>query len=895
MADLFGTLPGEAPSASPNEVDETEAEAGSVEPQPEPDEEEPVYDPEAAARGERVQRAPDNYTGWQFAEDIIATGANSTALNTLPLLNAAVYGTMGAAEYFVERGGRRAGPGGEGARVRVGDVLQIYQDEFKTSRDYFNSSRRDLQNLGGDEGTFWGNFAAGSADVAGTMPGIVMRAAGEGTKALGTLIGAATGTLKRQSERRAARGISNRLATAAENLAPAELIDNLILRSQSYNPGLRGFVHRNMHAAALGAGVGVVQDAVAGGIDFSGSFEDAMMGMGMSAFLNAGTSMGGQTVFGEFLMPLMYRANGDAALRPFAQRLLSEVQDPDEGNITPAQVIAAAERLDPSEQSLFDLTVPSDDIVDATRALNRALVSTAIPGVRPNQVTEPERAEYARRYMRAINNAFRAVENTTRKAGLRMQHAFGNARSREQILTTSNNNKNGLSDIYKDITRTTPWEDGRIPLGMAPVNSQEFLQDVRRQYEAALGGPLSTRKVEFQEIFDEFQNSITIRAADLARDMPGIDYLSADNNGNAVQIPVGMLLERGRQGLSDRLSLTAAEGLDRRQRYALQQLIGMVDTQIARTQLGNIPESVRKGWAEEMRSLDYWDMGNTFFNRRYQGGNPDLAYQTQNTNTAVRAQTLEEAMKTLRADPNGQRAIEAFQAGFAHAGAQYLTRSTPTAMLRMLLGEVDLGSPSLYFRQRNGEYEVLKQALGQEQLDSLIYASDSERLAEAQTAVHKFLADAQETGHVPSADLDQAARAATYYALSGPQNRGLLLGDYIAQSARRFYGDENLADASELMYVLGSAPQSVIAWRMAQVMEEIRRPRDQFGARPALAYESDNADQREQRERETTRDNMANRLNQGPSLFASPEEIDAFSETPPDTEELEEYLENPDG
>lgn len=804
------------------------------------------FDPSGEDARVRSESLPNDYNGWDFAEDFAATSANSFTLNTLPLINAGFYGSLDALRYFVNRDGN-AEP------LDMGKMMAGYGERFQQSRKYFSDSRQDLTELGTGEGTFWGNFAAGTADVAGTTPGLAAEVLLKGTRAIGKSLGGASSNTQRAST---LTRMTDETTDALSKYAPAEALDRLLMGTESFSPTLTGFVRRNLRAGMAGAGAGVLQDVLAGGVDPTDELQVAS-----SAVSNFAAVAGGQLILGEAMMPLLRYASGDTNLRPFMSRVLDKI--PTDNGVTPETFREALRELPPGA-TIFDVRLPNAELDDGIVALNRTFAELSLPGVLPHQIGEAERSAYAYSFQNTQAQAFAAVDNTIAGIEANLQRALDGAPTRAEMLQFKDANTAAIAPAYRSLTTTNPLPDGTMPLGRTPINRVEFERDVIARFEDEIGSGIGLSDEANGDILKVFTDAIRIPPNDASlRDLDDMRFMVPAEDGFAENIPAATLLERGRKAVADQLKRTTREGFGPQHRVAASRLLRAIDTEIAATSLGNLPQNARREWGRQMQIIDAYDLGTAFFQSRYQGGAYNLAEKTDDPNNQFYSYELDEYLAALDQMENSSEVRQAFSDGFRNSLSGFVDRHKTGAALNVMLGEVNLDERgNVFFDERPGERELLKKVLGEEEINALLAAADDRRILEAQNALTDYFQSASRNGNVPS---QQAINAGVVMGLNGPARRFALVGNGVSQFSNYLYGDEGLAEASEVMKVLGS-PQELMVRRLDNVLAELERPDFRTGPGTALMFEQDTTDQEMREQQSARQDAIEQQLEMGPTL-----------------------------
>lgn len=798
----------------------------------------------AAEANERIKSLRSR-GGWSGAlEDFAATALNSTALNTLPLLNSAVYGTANAIDhlsYF---------PTDEFDPM---ELLRGYGREYAESRDYFNKSRDDLTYLGGEEKSGMGHFVTGTADVAGTAPGLVTDALGKtvatGARMLGAGYRAVSGI------RRAGDDLSDMLG----RYAPAEAIDRLMLGGMTYGSSVSEVARRSVMSGVAAAGPGVAQDVIAGGVDPSNPADVAS-----SALTNFAAGAGGQAIVGEGILRALRNTSSDGYINRFTSRMLDRIELPDGTGINRDTLRSAIEDL-PDDGTLLDLRFNNEETADGIQALNRALADLSLPANRPDQVNEFERQDYARNFQLAQSRALQAVEDTTQGITDNLAISLRGSPSRREMLLFTNTNKAAIAPLYNEMTTTRARPDGTMPIGATPVDRLGFQTNVIDRFEELSGNPMGLGSQADQDMLALFRQSLMLDPQ-AARNLDDIRFAEMADDGAPRNIPLATLLVRGRATIANRMKPQLNDSYGPEHRVAASRLLRAIDAEIEATQLGDMPAEARRAWGAEMARLDAYDLGEAFFTSRMQGGGYDLEDHTsRNINAPQYGTNLDEYYKLLDSLPNGEQQREAFNHGFRHAAAGFVERHKVGAALNAFLGDVNLNRPGeTFFAERPGEREVMKQILGEDNLNLLLQAADEERVLNARNAVVRYFDEAQVDAPPEAID------AATTVGLNGPMAYRLqMYGNGLATFSDKLYGDQGLAQSGEVLRLLNS-PRDIALSRVDNSLNELSRPRPRGAASYAGMNEDDGyAEDQDEEARAVARQ----RLDAGPSFSGNIDDL----------------------
>lgn len=820
---------------------------------------------ERAAQMEAAGETPsrEEYMEDGFLRDFAITGINGAALNALPVLNSLVYGTARASRTlpFAVLGGA---PGG--FREALMSPGQMYASEFNKSMEFFGGARDRLTRLGGEEPTIWGNIAAGTADAAGTMPGAFVSLAGKGVGAAMNLGRFVTGM--RTAAASDARYISDNLAQTISKYAPAEALDRWLLGSQSYGSSLKEATRRVVASGVAATGPGLAQDIMLGGVDPNDYSEVAM-----SVLVNGAMGAGGQAILGEAFEPFMRMMSSDRNVNRFNMRVLDALPLQEGPGVTTKSYRDMVRDL-PEGATLFGMRSPGPEMVNGITALNRAIADVAFPGVAPNQVGELDRQIYLQQYQNLQAQAMNAAQDTMDGVQARLQTAIGEAPSRRQMLERTAGNKAHIAPLYDEMTTTRQMADGNMPLGAQPFDRVEFVRSVRARFEDELGANIETSALPNEQILALFENSLKL-SPEGARRMDDVRYNNLAPDGAPRQIPLAMLMTRGRQAVADRLRPQLTDGYGPEHRAAAARLLRVIDQEIEATQLGRLPEEARKAWGEQLRLMDAHDLGSSFFRSRMQGGAYDLAAATSdNLNDPLYSANLEEYYALLNNMEGGEEVKQAFRDGFTNEMSNFVDRHKIGAALNAWLGDVDMANPGqVYFNSRPGEERILRTIMGDEPVDILLSAANEQHILDAQQKLVEFFRYTRREGHTPTDDMSlpmEAINAGVVMGMNGPAQRGGLIGNGLAAFSEKIYGDSGLAQSREVMEFLTS-PRELLLRRLDNSLSQIEEPELRRGASFALV-DPDTADDDE---RQVTRNNIENDLNEGASIFRG--NIDQFN------------------
>lgn len=829
----MGSLFGQAPNSSDEEIEQR------LDPT-NPDN----YRPPPPRREEEVSEAP--YGLARFSADFGAVVSNSAAFGLGPLINSGVLGTMDTIGNLPLYLAGVKPPSGRGP-------LENYTFRYDEAQEAFGQSRDRLARLGGEDQTFLGNLAVGTADVGGTMPGMTINLGG---KAVSAGVNAATRFVNREQSTAAnmIRSLSGDAGEMVSRYAPAEMLDNFLLASHSYDPTLGGLTRRLVNSAVAGGGVGVVQDIVAGNVENNSDLLTSLA-------VNAGFGAGGQFVLGEVADPVLRYFSDDRYVNRFVQKTLAEI--PSDTGITPDVLRAAAADLNPGE-SFLHIRTPGVDLVRGTEALNRAFADLALPGVAPNQVRELDRMLYYGRFNNIQRDALNAVSDSMARVDERMLAVTEGASSPRTVMEKFRGDAAAITPLYDEMLSTRPREDGTMPIGARPVDRQEFIDAVRTDFLERAGisnidlGGDSNRKV-----YDMFVDSLSLPPSatrDLAEQFPEYMRPPIVEGGPAPMIPVAQLLLGARTTIANRLKPQITDGFRPEDRAAARNLLKAIDDTIYTTQAGNLPQTARDEWSRLMRARDAHDLGVSYFQSRYQGGAYDLAASTgDNLNDPLYLANFDEFEQILGQMEGGEEARQAFNDGFRYALGGFIDRHNTGAALNVLLGEVDLDNQGrVFFNERPGERDLLKRIIGPEHTNTLLEAADERRILEARQAAVDWFEKAGLEGN------DPAINALTVSGMNGNAGRVNVVMNGVSAATRKLFNDE-FAQSRDVLEFLSSG-QAAMQHRLNTSLEQIEEPPIRIGAGPALAQGG--SEEREEvveetRERETSR---ARQLT-SPSLF----------------------------